>query len=200
MANNQIKVAACQLLTSEDVSANTAKVLQQIEACAENWRFRLQRSPKDVCSATAAGPIIGNTSRHRFLKRLKLKLPKRRVGTGWLLSSDQHITMETTGTTTSPFSINKGPSNIVTAKPSSQGRSGVQTIAVNYRLWNSLALRVALSSATMSATQSWLNYPRRWARNSVSSARVKPDCCQSINSPPTAPCRSHVRPKTVSTC
>ena len=27
MANNQIKVAACQLLTSEDVSASTAKVL-----------------------------------------------------------------------------------------------------------------------------------------------------------------------------
>ena len=35
MTNNHIKVAACQLLTSEDVSANTAKVLQQIEACAE---------------------------------------------------------------------------------------------------------------------------------------------------------------------
>ena len=35
MAANQIKIAACQLLTSEDVSANTAKVLQQIEACAE---------------------------------------------------------------------------------------------------------------------------------------------------------------------
>ena len=35
MASNQIKVAACQLLTSEDVSANTAKVIQQIEACAE---------------------------------------------------------------------------------------------------------------------------------------------------------------------
>ena len=35
MANNQIKVAACQLLTSKDVAASTAKVLQQIEACAE---------------------------------------------------------------------------------------------------------------------------------------------------------------------
>ena len=35
MAENQIKVAACQLLTSEDVSANTVKVLKQIEACAE---------------------------------------------------------------------------------------------------------------------------------------------------------------------
>ena len=35
MANNQMKIAACQLLTSEDVSANTAKVLQQIETCAE---------------------------------------------------------------------------------------------------------------------------------------------------------------------
>ena len=35
MANNQIKIAACQLLTSEDVSANTVKVLAQIEACAE---------------------------------------------------------------------------------------------------------------------------------------------------------------------
>ena len=35
MANDQIKVAACQLLTGEDVSANTVKVLQQIEACAE---------------------------------------------------------------------------------------------------------------------------------------------------------------------
>ena len=35
MAENQIKIAACQLLTSEDVSANTAKVLQQIAACAE---------------------------------------------------------------------------------------------------------------------------------------------------------------------
>ncbi len=35
MAVNQIKIAACQLLTSEDVSANTAKVLQQIAACAE---------------------------------------------------------------------------------------------------------------------------------------------------------------------
>ena len=35
MANNQVKVAACQLLTSEDVSANTVKVLEQIEACAE---------------------------------------------------------------------------------------------------------------------------------------------------------------------
>ena len=35
MAENQIKVAACQLLTSEDVSVSTAKVLQQIEACAE---------------------------------------------------------------------------------------------------------------------------------------------------------------------
>ena len=35
MAENQIKVAACQLLTSEDVSANTVKILQQIEACAE---------------------------------------------------------------------------------------------------------------------------------------------------------------------
>ncbi len=35
MAENQIKIAACQLLTSEDVSANTVKVLQQIEACAE---------------------------------------------------------------------------------------------------------------------------------------------------------------------
>ena len=35
MADNQIKVASCQLLTSEDVSASTVKVLQQIEACAE---------------------------------------------------------------------------------------------------------------------------------------------------------------------
>ena len=35
MAENQIKIAACQLLTSEDVSASTAKVLQQIEMCAE---------------------------------------------------------------------------------------------------------------------------------------------------------------------
>ncbi len=35
MAENQIKVAACQLLTGEDVSANTAKVLQQMEVCAE---------------------------------------------------------------------------------------------------------------------------------------------------------------------
>ncbi|MXZ01373.1 carbon-nitrogen hydrolase family protein [Candidatus Poribacteria bacterium] len=35
MAENQIKIAACQLLTSDDVSANIAKVLQQIEACAE---------------------------------------------------------------------------------------------------------------------------------------------------------------------
>ena len=35
MANNQVKVAACQLLTSEDVFANTVKVLEQIEACAE---------------------------------------------------------------------------------------------------------------------------------------------------------------------
>ena len=35
MADNQIKIAACQLLTSEDVSANTVKVLDQIEACAE---------------------------------------------------------------------------------------------------------------------------------------------------------------------
>ena len=35
MTENQIKIAACQLLTSEDVSANTVKVLQQIEACAE---------------------------------------------------------------------------------------------------------------------------------------------------------------------
>ncbi len=35
MAENQIKIAACQLLTSEDVSANTVKVLQQIAACAE---------------------------------------------------------------------------------------------------------------------------------------------------------------------
>ena len=35
MTNNQIKIAACQLLTSEDVSANTVKVLQQIETCAE---------------------------------------------------------------------------------------------------------------------------------------------------------------------
>ncbi len=35
MTENQIKIAACQLLTSEDVSANTAKVLQQIAACAE---------------------------------------------------------------------------------------------------------------------------------------------------------------------
>ena len=35
MADNQIKIAACQLLTGEDVAANTTKVLQQIEACAE---------------------------------------------------------------------------------------------------------------------------------------------------------------------
>ena len=35
MAVNEIKVAACQLLTSEDVTANTVKVLEQIEACAE---------------------------------------------------------------------------------------------------------------------------------------------------------------------
>ena len=35
MADNKIKVAACQLLTSEDVSTSTAKVLQQIEACAK---------------------------------------------------------------------------------------------------------------------------------------------------------------------
>lgn len=35
MANNHIKVAACQLLTSRDVVASTTKVLQQIEACAE---------------------------------------------------------------------------------------------------------------------------------------------------------------------
>ena len=34
MADNQIKVAACQLLTSEDVSTSTSKVLQQIETCA----------------------------------------------------------------------------------------------------------------------------------------------------------------------
>ncbi len=35
MAKNQVKVAACQLLTSEDVAASTTKVLQQIEMCAE---------------------------------------------------------------------------------------------------------------------------------------------------------------------
>jgi len=35
MANNRIKVAACQLLTDEEVSSNTVKVLQQIEVCAE---------------------------------------------------------------------------------------------------------------------------------------------------------------------
>ncbi len=35
MANNKIKVAACQLLTSKDVNASTAKVLEQIEVCAE---------------------------------------------------------------------------------------------------------------------------------------------------------------------
>ena len=35
MANNHIKIAACQLLTSKDVVASTTKVLQQIEACAE---------------------------------------------------------------------------------------------------------------------------------------------------------------------
>ncbi len=35
MSKNQIKVAACQLLTSKDVNASTSKVLKQIEACAE---------------------------------------------------------------------------------------------------------------------------------------------------------------------
>ena len=35
MPENQIKVAACQLLTSKDVATSTAKVLQQIEVCAE---------------------------------------------------------------------------------------------------------------------------------------------------------------------
>jgi predicted amidohydrolase len=35
MPENQIKVAACQLLTSQDVTVSTTKVLQQIEVCAE---------------------------------------------------------------------------------------------------------------------------------------------------------------------
>jgi len=35
MSKYQIKVAACQLLTSKDVNASTSKVLKQIEACAE---------------------------------------------------------------------------------------------------------------------------------------------------------------------
>ncbi len=35
MATNHIKVAACQLLTSADVSASTEKVLEKIETCAE---------------------------------------------------------------------------------------------------------------------------------------------------------------------
>ena len=35
MPENQIKVAACQLLTSKDVTVSTTKVLQQIEVCAE---------------------------------------------------------------------------------------------------------------------------------------------------------------------
>ncbi len=35
MTNKQVNLAACQLLTSKDVIASTAKVLKQIEACAE---------------------------------------------------------------------------------------------------------------------------------------------------------------------
>ena len=35
MRNKKVKVAACQLLTSKDVEASTAKVLHQIDACAE---------------------------------------------------------------------------------------------------------------------------------------------------------------------
>jgi predicted amidohydrolase len=35
MAEHKIKVAACQLLTSEDVGQNTSKVLEKLETCAE---------------------------------------------------------------------------------------------------------------------------------------------------------------------
>lgn len=35
MPDHQIKVAACQLLTSEDVKHSTSKVLEKLEACAE---------------------------------------------------------------------------------------------------------------------------------------------------------------------
>ena len=55
MAENQIKVAACQLLTGENVSANTAKVLQQIEACAEIGVQIAAFPERGVCLATVVG-------------------------------------------------------------------------------------------------------------------------------------------------
>ena len=101
MAENQVqvKVAACQLLTSEDVSANTTKVLQQIEACAE----------MDIqIAAFPEGCLFGYCCRTDYWEHISPQVFKEaeaeiaeaaRADTRWLSSSVRHITMTRIGTT-----------------------------------------------------------------------------------------------------
>ena len=153
MANHRIKIAACQLLTSEDVSANTVKVLQQIEACAE-MEIQIAAFPE--------GCLFGYCCRREYWEHIspqvfkeaeaKISEAARRHGIAVIVGSAHHDG-EHWHNDLAIFDPQER-SNTVTAKPFSQGKSGVRIIAVRYRLWNSLALRVASSSATMSAIQS----------------------------------------------
>ena len=153
MANNQIKIAACQLLTSEDVSANTAKVLQQIETCAER-EIQIAAFPEGCLFGYCCRTDYWEHISPQVFKEAEAKIAKaaRQHGIAVIVGSAHHDG-ENWHNDLAIFDP-QGTLKYRYGKTFLAGRSGVPTIVANYRLWNSLALRAASSSATMSGIRS----------------------------------------------
>ena len=106
MTENQIKIAACQLLTSEDVSANTAKVkiaacifLQQIEACAE-MEIQIAAFPEGCLFGYCCRIDYWERTSPQVFKEAEAKIAEAaRQTREWLSLSVPRITMARIGTT-----------------------------------------------------------------------------------------------------
>ena len=91
MANNQIKVAACQLLTSEDVSANTVKSAPADRSVCGARSSNCGVPRRLSVRVLLPDGLLGTDSRHKFSRRLKQKSPKQHGDTGLpLLSAPAH--------------------------------------------------------------------------------------------------------------
>ena len=73
MTNNEVKVAACQLLTSKDVSVSTTKVLQQIEACAED-RIQIAAFPEGCLFGYCCDPNYWEQISPQVIKAAEAKI------------------------------------------------------------------------------------------------------------------------------
>ena len=91
MINNEVKVAACQLLTSKDVVASTTKVLQQIEACAED-RIQIAAFPEGCLFGYCCGTDYWEQISPQVFKEAEAKIAEaaRRYKMAVIVGSAHH--------------------------------------------------------------------------------------------------------------